>query len=160
MLAKGSGAIWYKRMRFLQWVPCVLKPEMFHLYNLELCLWMIHFPSFAFLFIFSHNINKYCKQWLLLHAVENSENAVTSPPFIITQTVRQYNPSSDLFSFESWGPREPWRTLVALKKQTNKKLVPKQIIKEIINAKLSFSCLLLLFFCCLLITLNSDVAQN
>lgn len=157
MLTKGSGAIGYNRMCFLQWVPCVLKPETFQLYNSELCLWMICFPSFAF-FIFSHNTNKYRKQWLLLHAVENSEHAVTFPPLIITQTVRHYNRSSYFFAFGSWGPWGTWRTLVTLKKQTNQKLLPKQIIKEIINSKLSFSCLLLLFFCCSLIIPDSDVA--
>lgn len=96
------------------------------------------FPHFAFLFIVSDNTNKYGKWWLLLLAVENSGCAVTFPPFIISQnrTVKYM-----FIPFLLWGlgalraledPGDP-------KEANQTQIILKQIIKEIINSKISFS---------------------
>lgn len=108
------------------------------------------FPHFAFLFIVSDNTNKYCKWWLLLLAVENSGCAVTFPPFIISQNRAV---KSMFIPFLLWGlgalraledPGDP-------KEANQTQIILKQIIKEIINSKISFSYSRHFFFCWLII---------
>lgn len=81
----------------------------------------------------------------LLHVVKNREHALTSPHFITAQTLTV---QTVLIPFLLWvlgalraleDPGDP-------REETKQNLVPKQITKELIDSKLSFSCLLLLFF--------------